>query len=258
MSDFMKAVATALKRNENYDYVQEYENLYIFSIKDAPESFGGFDASLLINKADGSITSYLELADNGNGDWLNNLISEGNLFERIDRERNVSSTHQPRYMFEHRLIPDLLYKEGLGFMASIVSEGNVLNKIFLEMLEKHEIENPYGEEAIKVEPFRIKDIIVARIIFPEPEEEPLCYESYAFFDTVNERAGYYCLEKGGTIDDEPFLCGWSEDGVHLNYNNCSFDRDELIANMLRLFLGIENENTPELTVAYRPNRETEE
>ena len=252
MVDFTRAVATALMKNDKYDYYQEYENLYIFSIYDSPESFGGFDAPIIISKFDGAITNYLELSKNNHAGWLEKIINEGRVSERVNSERKVSPTHQARYMVEHRLIPELLYKEGIGFMGAIAEEDNILNKILLEYLTKDGVENPYSDKAIKVKPFSIKDILIAKITFPEPEEEPLCYESYAFYDTANDRAGYYCLEKGGAIDDQPFLCGWSPDGVHLNYDNCSFDRGELMANMLRLFLDAEDENTPRLTATFNP------
>jgi len=254
MIDFTKAVAIALSKNPKYNYYQEYERLIIFTYSDAPEAFGGFDAPVLIKKEDGSITNFLELSQNNHAGWLDCPVTEGWIKDRMNQERKLSPTHQARYMLEHKLIPELLYKEGIGFMGAIVDEGNILNKILLEYLERDGIENPYGENAIKVKPFSIKDIIIAKIVFPEPEEEPLCYESYAFYDTSNDRAGYYCLEKGGAFDDRPFLCGWSSDGIHMNYDNCSFDRGELMANMLRLFLDIENEDTPKLMATFTPER----
>ncbi len=254
MMNFMQAVVKALQRNENYDYYQEFENIFIFSINDASESIGGFDAPTLVDRTTGEITSHLELEDRDKAGWLENVIAEGSIEERIQQERPVSPTHSARYMFEHRLIPHLLYQEGIGFMGAIVGEKNILNDIFKDVMQKEGVENPYGEEAIKVEPFRIKDIIVAKIIFPEPEEEPLCYEAYALFDIENDRAGYYCLEAGGAVDDRPFLCGWSEDGVHLNYDNCSFDRDELLLNIFKLFMEYEGEDKPSLTAAYNPNK----
>ena len=253
MVGYVQALLKALKQNDRYDYYQEYENLFIFSISDAPEAFGGFDAPTLIDKNTGEFTSYIALENDEYAGWLDNIIAEGSIAERFEQER-----YSIRYSFEHRLIPDLLYKEGLGFMASIVGEKNVLNEIFKEMLERARLDNPYGDEAIKVEPFRIEDIIIANIIFPEPEEEPLCYEAYALFDTKQNRAGYYCLEKGGTLDDEPFLCGWSEDGVHLNYGNCSFNREELLLNIIKLFIGYEGEDKPSLTATFTPKNNNEE
>ena len=254
MISFTKVAQMALIRNPKYDYYEEYENLYIFSISDAPESLGGFDAPLLIKKADGSITNYLELSQNNHASWIDSVIESGWISDRMNREKKVSKTHQARYMLEHRLIPEMLYKEGIGFMGAITDEGNILNKILIEYLERDGIDNPYGEQAIEVKPFSIKDILIAKILFPEPEEEPLCYESYAFYDTSRDKAAYYCLEKGSSIDDKPFLCGWSSRGIHINYDNCSFDRGELMANMLRLFLEDENRETPEIVGTFEPGQ----
>lgn len=252
MLDFMHAAVIALQRNEKYDYYQEFENLFIFSIKDAEETIGGFDAPLLINRITERVTNHLELIDDDCGNWLDNVIVEGNIIERMDLERPTSPMHGARYALEHRIIPQYLYEDGLSFMSVIVSKENPLSKVLIDLLREDGIENPYGETPVSVEPFQLENILIARIVFPEPEEEPLCYESYAFFDTENKRAAYYCLEKGGAVDDRPFLCGWSEAGNHLNFNNCSFDRKELIANMLRLFLDPAGEKTPALTASYSP------
>ena len=225
--------------------------IYIFFyVKDAPDTFVGFDAPVLINKHDGAVTSYLELSQNNRAGWLDNIVSQGNIYERLNCEKEVSPTHQARYMLEHRLIPELLYSEGITFMRLIADEKNILNKILLETLERDGVANPYGNNAITVKPFTIKDIIIVKIIFPEPEEEPLCYEAYAFYDTMNERAGYYCLEKGGILGEQPFICGWNQDGVHMNFDNCSFDREEVFVNMLRLFLDDEDEEEQKLSAVY--------
>ena len=252
MIGFLQAAVKALQRNDKYDYYQEYENLYIFSIKDAPPAFGGFDAPALIDKNTGEFTNHMQLINENHGEWLEQLIREGDIQDRFSEERPTSPMHGARYALEHRIIPKYLYENGIGFMGAIADkEANLLNKVLLDLLSEDGVVNPYGEDPIKVEPFRVEDIIIARIIFPEPEEDPLCYESYAFFNSKDERAAYYCLEKGQP-GEEPFLCGWSEDGIHLNFNNCSMDRDELLVNMLRLFLDPTGEETPPLTATFTP------
>ena len=173
--------------------------------------------------------------------------------------RMISATHSSRYLLEHRIIPQFLYEEGIGFMVAAVSKDNVINNIFLDIMEKEEVKNPYGENPVSVEPFKIENILVACFVFPEPEEEPLCYRSYAFFDTENERAAYYCVEMGEE-GGAPFLCGWSKEGTHLNYGGCSNDEQEVIEKMLRLFIDPEGDKTPKLHAAYTPakNEETED
>ena len=125
------------------------------------------------------------------------------------------------------------------------------------MIEEEGIDDPYPEIAITIEPFRIENILCSVIELPQPEEEPLCYEVYVLFNIDTKEGAYYCLEKGGYIDDQPFLCGWSKEGSHLNYGNCSFDRDELIGNMIKLFLNPSGEETPKLHATYTPKNTDE-
>jgi len=182
------------------------------------------------------------------------------MVEKIKDEygRMISVTHSSRYVLEHKIIPQFLYEQGIGFMAAVVDkEKNILSNILLEIMEEEGVENPYGNTPITVEPFKVENILVACIIFPKPEEEPLCYRSYAFFDLESQRAAYYCVEMGQE-DGAPFLCGWNEAGVHLNYGGCSNEEPEVIEKMLRMFIDPEGDKTPKVQVAYAPAKNNEE
>lgn len=243
MIGFLEALVKALGKDDKLNYYQEYENAFVFCNQDSADT-------VRVDKSTGEVNT----TNADDKSILGDVVAAGLIEERVNEERPTFPTHDARYIFEHRVIPDLLYKNGIEFMASIVGEENILNEIFIDILEKSGIENPYGADAITIEPFKIQDIIVAKIIFPEPEEEPLCYESYALFHTDENRAGYFCLEKGETVDDEPFLCGWSEDGIHLNYDHCSFDRDELILNIFKIFMGYDGEDKPVLSATFTPSK----
>lgn len=164
----------------------------------------------------------------------------------------MDSISKALYILEHKIIPECLYRDGIDFVAALPSDDNILSKIFIQLLLEDGVDNPYGDEPIKVDPLRIEHILVARIIFPEPQMEPLCYESYILFDTETYRAAYYCLEKSEALDGIPFLCGWSEDGVHLNFDKCDMDQEGLIGIVLRLFLDPTGAETPELAATYSP------
>lgn len=234
MIDFNQAVSKAMEVNKNINFYQEYKKMYIFTERDE-EKAEWDDAPVMIKKDDGSITNYLKLSIENHAWWLNEVIAEGIIDNSFTQGKKPLSMHQIWYMFEHKLIPEMFFNEGIKFMKAIADEGNILNKLILEYMESEGISNQYGNNIIKVKPFSIKDILVAKIIFPEPEEEPLCYEAYAFYDTVHDKSAYYCLEKGN-LGETPFLCGWGPEGIHVNYELCSLDRGEMMANMLRLFL----------------------
>lgn len=170
--------------------------------------------------------------------------------------RVLSVTHTSRYILEHKVIPNLLYSEGFGFMAAIVSKNNVLNKIFKDIMNEEGVENPYGDKPITVDPFKIDNILVARINFPEPEEMPLCYRSYVFFNAETENAAYYSIEKGQN-DGEIFLCGWNKEGVHLNYGGCPDDEHEEIVQIVKSFFNPDDDESLKVRVAYSPAKDRE-
>ena len=255
MIGFAEALGKALQINTKYDSYKEYENMYLFYIKDAPKTIGGDDAPAIVLKSSGEVTSHPKLFNEGYGDWFANILREGSIMDRMAEIRPVSPTHPVRYYFEHKFIPNEIYKSGIRFMNVIVEEDNILNKIFHDMLKEEGVEDPYPEVAVKVIPYKIESVLLAIIELPKPEEEPLCYEVYALFDLDRREGAYYCLEKGGYVDDQPFLCGWSKEGTHLNYGNCTFDKDELIGDILRLFLNPEGEDTRKLNAAYTPKKD---
>ena len=250
--DFMTIVVKALEQNENYDYYQEFEKCFVFSCSEEHDLTDEKVLPTLVDKSSGQIISYAERKSPEYSGWLDSLVAEGFIADRLYEDCPTSPTHHSRYMFEHKVIPDLFYQNGLGFIAAIVEKNNILNKVFLEILSDNEIENIYGDEPIKVNLFKIENILVAKIVFPKPEEEPLCYEAYALFDTENDRAGYYCLEAGEDVDREHFLCGWTREGVHTNYGKCSSNQEELILNILKLFVGYKGDDKPTLEATYDP------
>ena len=136
--------------------------------------------------------------------------------------------HSVRYKIEHMLLPQMFYRYGLEFAAAMLQDKGLLFRIVDSVFREHEIENPYESSQFTTEGMRITDsVFVLQITFPEPEEEPLCYRSYAIFDPEFTNRMYFCIEKGGAKSNElPFVCAWTEDGTHLNYGNCSFREDE--------------------------------
>ena len=133
--------------------------------------------------------------------------------------------HAVRYTFEHRLLPHWFLEDKARFVGAIFHDKNILFRVIDDIFKEEEIVNPYTEDQFDVIPAKITDdVMMLKIVFPEPEEEPLCYCSYLFFDEDFEKIIYFCIEKGNDEGDNyPFVCSWSKEGGHYNYGNCTFE-----------------------------------
>ncbi len=163
--------------------------------------------------------------------------SQKEIEERIAtaRSKPLSPTHRLRYYFEHRFIPERVYKDGVMFISSITSEDNYLNDLFKEKIYEIGLDGLYSEEVIRVERHRNEGITIIEIQFPPPEEEPLCYKAFIFYDAASKRIAYYCMEKRVLAGDKRFLCGWNKMGEHVDYRVCSDSEDELFDMMMSIF-----------------------
>lgn len=145
--------------------------------------------------------------------------------------------HEIRYMFEHRLIPQWIHEEGTTFVAMLLQDKGLLYRIINDIFEKEGVENPYREEQFQVESGKAaEDVMMVKICFPEPEDEPLCYCGYLFLDKEFEKVSYVVIERGNSFGKElPFVCVWEfEDGgpMHVNYGNCEKDgQDDFVRAM---------------------------
>lgn len=104
--------------------------------------------------------------------------------------------HEIRYLLEHRLLPHWFFEQKMQLIGLLLRDQEVLYRIIGDLFEKEGIENPYTADQFAVTVSKPDDKMVVRISFPEPEEEPLCYCSYLFFDETFEKVSYFCIEKG--------------------------------------------------------------
>lgn len=135
--------------------------------------------------------------------------------------------HEIRYMFEHRLLPHWFFEKKFAFVGMLHQDKGILYRIINDIFEKEGAENPYTVDMFGASLSKITDqAMTVKISFPEPEEEPLCYCSYLFFDEKFEKTGYFCIEKGNTEGGMcPFVCSWTEDGNHRNHGQCGLKND---------------------------------
>lgn len=134
--------------------------------------------------------------------------------------------YHARYAFETDILPHLFYDLKDRFVAPVLKDKNVLYATMNEVYKSHGIENPYTEDQITIDLGRITDeVLMLKLVFPEPEMEPFCYWSYLLFDRNFEKCSYFCVEKG-RFDDKPFICEWDMEGNHQNYGKAPFENDE--------------------------------
>lgn len=134
------------------------------------------------------------------------------------------SLHQIRYVFEHRILPQGFFEDKEKFIGLLLKDKSVLYRIIDDIFQKQNIVNPYTQEQFDIEVGRItNEVMMMKIIMPEPEEEPLCFCQYLFFDKTFEKISFFCIERGTEAEDAPFVCSWQPDGSHCNYGGCSFE-----------------------------------
>lgn len=134
--------------------------------------------------------------------------------------------HGVRYMFEHRLLPQCFFEDKAQFVGMLLHDKEILYRVISEIFEKESVANPYTVKQFDIDAGKItEEVMMMKISFPEPEEEPLCYCAYLFFDNEFEKTSYFCIEKGNDASQQyPFVCSWSSDGVHHNHGNCTFEK----------------------------------
>lgn len=176
--------------------------------------------------------------------------------------------YEARYFFEHKLLPQLFYEGKIGFLNAALKEENYLYNICNEVFKAGEMPCPYEAEQfelhfVKVSNDKEDHNYMMVLEFPEPEEPVLCHRAIAVFDmdfekeVSFEKTMYYTVEKtfpdetrnkimksvgidlddisSDTDDAEPMLCGWAEDGKHLNFGYISNDIRKQVDKVLELY-----------------------
>ena len=129
------------------------------------------------------------------------------------------------YHYEHKLLSRLFFEDKELFVTAVLKDPSFLFRVFDDLCQQVGIPNPYQEDQFCAKAAKITEqIMMLKISFPEPEDEPLCYTSYLFFDHSFEKISFYCIEKGGEHSDHmPFVCSWAADGTHRNHGNCTLE-----------------------------------
>ena len=150
--------------------------------------------------------------------------------------RIAMDRHSIRYFFEHQLLPKWFFENKGEFVALVLHDQGILFRIVNDIFEKNNVENPYTENDFKVEAAKLTDeLMMVKLVFPEPEETPLCYWSYLFFDLAFDNIRYFTVEKG--LGEYPFVCSWTVNGSHSNYGTCTLEEHNDFVKCVSIYMG---------------------
>lgn len=147
------------------------------------------------------------------------------------------SLHQIRYIIEHRIIPCYFYEQKEQFIGFLLRDRENFYRLVDDIFQAEQIPNPYSGNSFTTESAKLQeDLFMVKLIYPEPEEAPLCYCAYLFFDSLFKHPGFFTVEKGNALSqDRPFICSWTPDGNHNNYGNCTLEDGEDFLHCLKFY-----------------------
>lgn len=128
-----------------------------------------------------------------------------------------------RKTFEHGILPGGFYRDRKNFIGMILHKKEVVFEILRDMYIEQGLECPYSSADFSVFSAKLSDdVSMLKLSFPEPEEVPLCYCSYLFFDKDFEKIMFCTVEKGENTS-YPVAGVWTEQGDHISLGNCLTD-----------------------------------
>jgi hypothetical protein len=147
------------------------------------------------------------------------------------------SQYNITYHFEHKLLPELFFTQTGAFVSAAIQKKDMLYDFIDSMFRDQKEENPYSPLDFIVEPVKLdEDVLALAVMFPQPIAEPLSYAALMLFDPEFEKKRFYSIEMGNDAGDNmPFLCGWTEDGSHINYGHCSWTFSEVMERCRKMF-----------------------
>ena len=138
---------------------------------------------------------------------------------------------------EHDVLPHLLFEDKGKFITTLKEHDYLIYGMVNYCFDSIGKLNPYKEEDFKIEQIKVDDTVnVLKLNFPEPVIGPLCYWVYIFYNEDYSHLKYYTVEKTSvSFGNDPFLCGWGEDGCHYNYGEIKLDEDVILKKCIKLY-----------------------
>ena len=143
---------------------------------------------------------------------------------------------QIRYYFEHRFLPKVWYDPKIILPISLKKNPGAIRQNWKNILQQEGVEDIYPENAYDIQMFELDPHTACiRILCPEPEKEPQCYWIYMLFTYNMKKFFYFSVEKGGFLNDGPFLCGWDKTFTHKNFGGCPLDIEKALDMAISIF-----------------------
>ena len=98
--------------------------------------------------------------------------------------------------FQHFFMPKALFNENQDLIAELSESSDLIYVLFNDICVQIERDNPFEEEEFFVKKYQMaNDCMVFHLGFPKPEEPPLCWWMYLFFDRKGGSRNCYGVER---------------------------------------------------------------
>ena len=156
--------------------------------------------------------------------------------EYLDPSEDKEKFQRVRYCFEHELLPNIFYNDMNNLTKELLeNQGYILYSIMYDICEENHFIMPYEANGYKIFNRKVADNVnIIRIIMPEPDSTPLCYQVYLAFDDACSKGTYFTVERGSN-SKERFLCSWDTKGGHHNYGTCTKDTGAVEKRIVEVF-----------------------
>lgn len=121
-----------------------------------------------------------------------------------------------RYAFEHNMLPRYFYADPQNLIDRVAELG--LYVLWASVATENGADPTYPEEDYVIHMYDLEDGgTLMQIELPDPDANLLCYRIYFLYNPETGEAGYYTAESDTFSPGTCFLCGWDQEGKHLNF-----------------------------------------
>ncbi len=141
-----------------------------------------------------------------------------------DFMNEVDFSRQFHYDFAHNIIKNEFFKDPNTFINLILTQKNTIHNIWNNaqdyyMEQYDEVSVPIESKNLSLYTCKSDDIIFIIIEMPTPKQMTEVYFIGMFIDKKENNNVQYITLEYGEDESKAVLCGWTEDGIHLNYGD---------------------------------------
>ena len=128
----------------------------------------------------------------------------------------MPTPYQVRKYFEQNLMPQLFYEDQEQFLDFIDQNG--VFALWTNFTEGGGFDPVYNQEDFSQTKVLKEDgTRVTLAVLPVPEDTPLCSRVYFCLNPETGKKGYFTVEYDNLFDEQWFLCGWTDNNIHMSY-----------------------------------------